>query len=47
MILWLQVSDTYFDTLGIARLAGRTFTLDDRRPGANTVIVGERLARRV
>ncbi len=42
-----RVSGDYFDTLGITRVAGRTFNVRDSLPAADSVIIGDQLARRL
>ena len=44
---FIIVSSTYFETLGVATLIGRTFTDGDREDRALVVLVNEALARRV
>ena len=41
------VSTDYFETMGIPRLGGRDFTLDDRAGGTPVAIVNQQLARKV
>ncbi|HUM10311.1 MAG TPA: ABC transporter permease [Myxococcaceae bacterium] len=44
----VQASASYFRTLGVASLAGRTFEQDEDRPGGNPVVVlSEDLARKL
>jgi predicted permease len=40
------VSQDYFRTMGVATVAGRTFTVDDRRGGPGVVVVNEAAAQR-
>jgi predicted permease len=40
------VTANYFDTLGLRLLEGRTFTAEDRSPGAHSTIVNATFARR-
>lgn len=40
-----EVSGAFFSTLGVEPLRGRTFTLDDERPGTRVAIVSHRLWR--
>ena len=44
---FIIVSSTYFETLGVPTLIGRTFTDSDREERALVVLVNEALARRV
>ncbi len=44
---FIIVSSTYFDTLGVPTLVGRTFTVADREDGAPVTLVNEALARRL
>ena len=41
------ISDGYFETMGIARLSGRDFGMDDRLTSARVAIVNEQLATKV
>ncbi|HLH01830.1 MAG TPA: ABC transporter permease [Bryobacteraceae bacterium] len=47
LVLWRYVSPGYFDAFRIPVIAGRSFTEDDRRRGANLAILSESLARRL
>ena len=40
------VTDRYFETVGLALLEGRTFTAEDRAPGARNTIINATMARR-
>jgi putative ABC transport system permease protein len=40
-----SVTTTFFDVLGIAPIAGRTFVADDMRPQPDVVVIGERFWR--
>lgn len=44
---FIIVSSTYFETLGVPTLVGRTFTDADRRDRAPVILVNEALARRL
>src|SRR5690606_34691 len=42
---YLEVSEAYFETMGIGRVRGRTFTPADGEAGAGVVVINETLAR--
>jgi predicted permease len=47
IVIWRAVTPDYFRTLGIPILRGRTFTEDDRRPAARSIIISDSYARRL
>jgi predicted permease len=47
MVVWRAVTPRFFETLRVPIVRGRSFDESDRQPHANTVILGEPLARRL
>ena len=41
-----DVTDRYFETVGLHRIEGRSFTAEDRAPGARNTIINETMAKR-